>query len=204
MLRSPYLFVLMLVLALPAQAGEEPAAEPQQLAVYEQDCDHEQHGSGRICRAVNLFRKLPPTPKKALGDLFVVKTPPEEPVYKQSAPIYAPKEYVIRRDVGGVIGEYLLRYKALERVHIIVDGHCNSACTLVLGNIDVCATERGYFNFHAAKKLDGSFSPAGTAHIMERYPPKVRVWIADNGGLTEKWIGTKATTFLPLCKEQPI
>jgi hypothetical protein len=35
-----------------------------------------------------------------------------------------------------------------------VDGGCNSACTLVLGNADVCSTDRGFFYFHAALKDD--------------------------------------------------
>lgn len=110
--------------------------------------------------------------------------------------------YVIRKDFGGLIGEYLLRYRALENTPIIVDGECNSACTLVLANPYVCATDRGFFNFHAAYDIDTKLPrPASTALLWARYPAKVQEWITAHGGLTTKWIGTKAITFLPQCKE---
>jgi hypothetical protein len=37
--------------------------------------------------------------------------------------------------------------------------------------------------------------------LMAAYPQKLKDWISSKGGLTEKWIGAKATMFLPLCKE---
>src|SRR6516225_5360051 len=44
-------------------------------------------------------------------------------------------DYRIRKDYGGFIDQYKLKYAAIrdrgERV--IIDGACNSACTLVLG-----------------------------------------------------------------------
>jgi hypothetical protein len=51
-------------------------------------------------------------------------------------------------------GQALIGNAELKRTHIIVDGGCNSACTLVLGNADVCSTDRGFFYFHAALKDD--------------------------------------------------
>ena len=61
------------------------------------------------------------------------------------------KDYVIRNDKGGIIFIYVVGYAELKHTHIIVDGGCNSACTLVLGNADVCSTDRGFFYFHAAR-----------------------------------------------------
>jgi hypothetical protein len=113
-----------------------------------------------------------------------------------------PPPYVIRKDFGGVIGPYLLKYKALEWTPIIIDGECNSACTLVLANKHVCATDRGFFYFHGAKDtITGVPRAEGTAELWKRYPSQVRDWITAHGGLTTKWIGAKATVFLPLCKE---
>jgi hypothetical protein len=72
----------------------------------------------------------------------------------------------------------------------------------VLGQPDVCATPRGYFNFHAAHILEtGGPAPAATELLMNTYPEHVRAWINANGGLTKEWMGVKATVFLPLCKE---
>jgi hypothetical protein len=109
------------------------------------------------------------------------------------------KDFVIRSDKGGALGVYVTGYAELKRTHIIVDGGCSSACTLVLVNADVCTTAKGFFNFHAATTLNGDPAPGSTAYLMKVYPPRVRDWINANGGLTSEWIGTKATTFLPLC-----
>jgi hypothetical protein len=46
------------------------------------------------------------------------------------------KDYVIRNDKGGIIFIYVVGYAELKHTHIIVDGECASACTLVLGNFD--------------------------------------------------------------------
>ena len=85
---------------------------------------------------------------------------------------------VLRGEDGGSIDGYIARFKLLENTHIIIDGDCNSACTMVLGNRDVCSTERGRLNFHHASNGDtGRPSPAGTAQLMARYPLNVREWM---------------------------
>jgi hypothetical protein len=103
------------------------------------------------------------------------------------------KDYVIRNDRGGVVGIYVTGYAELEHTHIIVDGGCRSACTLVLGNADVCSTDRGFFYFHAASHADL------TTYFMTKYPQKVRDWITARGGLTRDWIGVHGHVFLPKC-----
>ena len=64
-------------------------------------------------------------------------------------------DYRITRDVGGRIDLYKIRYAKLrdsgERV--IIDGICNSACTLVLGIVPhnrICVTPRAQLGFHQA------------------------------------------------------
>ena len=102
--------------------------------------------------------------------------------------------YTITRDIGGVIGIYLAHYKWLKDTHIIVDGLCNSACTLVLANKDVCVTEKAWFGFHLAS------NEAGTAILMNAYPAHVKAWIAAHGGLTTKVIFAHGYELLPRCK----
>ena len=61
----------------------------------------------------------------------------------------------ITRDHGGYVDQYKARYAKLrdsgERV--IIDGICNSACTLVLGIVPlnrICVTPKASLGFHQA------------------------------------------------------
>ena len=101
----------------------------------------------------------------------------------------------ITRDHGGYVEEYKARYKRIrdsgERV--VIDGICNSACTLVLGIVPmnkICATPRASLGFHQAY-YDKAFtfgikatSAAGTYDLMSYYPDAVKDWIRRSGGLT--------------------
>ena len=104
-------------------------------------------------------------------------------------------DYRITRDHGGLVDDYKARYAAIrdgdERV--IIDGICNSACTLVLGIVPlsrICVTPRASLGFHQAyydKSLTFGVkvtSYAGTADLMSYYPDTVKDWIRRNGGLT--------------------
>jgi hypothetical protein len=104
-------------------------------------------------------------------------------------------DYRITRDFGGLVDEYKARYTAIrdrgERV--VIDGICNSACTLVLGIVPlnrICVTPRASLGFHQAY-YDKRFtmgmkvtSYAGTADLMSYYPETVKDWISRHGGLT--------------------
>ena len=64
-------------------------------------------------------------------------------------------DYRITRDHGGLVDEYKAKYAMIrdrgERV--IIDGICNSACTLVLGIVPlnrICVTPRASLGFHQA------------------------------------------------------
>ena len=104
-------------------------------------------------------------------------------------------ELHITRDHGGYVEEYKAKYKRIrdrgERV--VIDGICNSACTLVFGIVPInriCVTPRASLGFHQAY-YDKSFtfgikvtSYEGTSDLMSYYPRPVKEWISRNGGLT--------------------
>lgn len=101
----------------------------------------------------------------------------------------------ITRDHGGYVEEYKVKYKRIrdrgERV--IIDGICNSACTLVFGIVPmnkICVTPRASLGFHQAY-YDKAYtfgikvmSSEGTSDLMSYYPQPVKNWISRNGGLT--------------------
>jgi hypothetical protein len=101
----------------------------------------------------------------------------------------------ITRDHGGYVEEYKARYKRIRETgqRVIIDGICNSACTLVLGIVPmnkICVTPRASLGFHQAY-YDKAFtfgikvtSLEGTSDLMSYYPDSVKDWIRRNGGLT--------------------
>jgi hypothetical protein len=101
----------------------------------------------------------------------------------------------IRRDHGGYVEEYKAKYKRIRdrKERVIIDGICNSACTLVFGIVPmnkICVTPRASLGFHQAY-YDKAFtfgikvtSTEGTSDLMSYYPDTVKNWIRRNGGLT--------------------
>src|SRR6516164_7734679 len=62
-------------------------------------------------------------------------------------------DYRIRKDYGGFLDQYKLKYAAIRDSgkQVIIDGVCNSACTLVLGIVPlnrICVTPRASLGFH--------------------------------------------------------
>ena len=106
--------------------------------------------------------------------------------------------YRIRRDHGGEVEKYKVKYREIVENgdRVIIDGICNSACTLVLGIVPknkVCVTPRASLGFHEAyTQANWPFggakiaSTSGTRDLMSYYPDPVLEWIARNGGLTPK------------------
>ncbi len=104
-------------------------------------------------------------------------------------------ELHITRDHGGYVEEYKAKYKRVREKgeRVIIDGICNSACTLVLGIVPmnkICVTPRASLGFHQAY-YDKAFtfgikvtSAEGTSDLMAYYPDAVKDWIRRNGGLT--------------------
>ena len=101
----------------------------------------------------------------------------------------------ITRDHGGYVEEYKEKYARIRDHHerVIIDGICNSACTLVFGIVPmnkICVTPRASLGFHQAY-YDKAFtfgikvtSTEGTSDLMSYYPDSVKDWIRRNGGLT--------------------
>ena len=101
----------------------------------------------------------------------------------------------ITRDHGGYVEEYKAKYQRVRdrKERVIIDGICNSACTLVFGIVPmnkVCVTPRASLGFHQAY-YDKAFtfgikvtSSEGTSDLMSYYPQPVKDWIRRNGGLT--------------------
>ena len=101
----------------------------------------------------------------------------------------------ITRDHGGYVEEYKAKYARIrdrdERV--IIDGICNSACTLVFGIVPmnkICVTPRASLGFHQAY-YDKAFtfgikvtSAEGTSDLMFYYPVTVKDWIRAMAGST--------------------
>jgi hypothetical protein len=106
----------------------------------------------------------------------------------------AAAELRITRDLGGLVDEYKAKYARVKAKgeRVVIDGTCNSACTLLLGLVPlnrICVTPRASLGFHQAyydKRWTAGVrvtSIAGTAELMSVYPPSVKKWINRHGGL---------------------
>jgi hypothetical protein len=106
----------------------------------------------------------------------------------------ASADYRVTRDHGGLVETYKARYYRLrdrgERV--VIDGICNSACTLVLGIVPlnrICVTPRASIGVHEAyidKRWTAGIrvaSSSGTSDLLSYYPPPLKDWIKRQGGL---------------------
>ena len=94
----------------------------------------------------------------------------------------------ITRDHGGYVTEYKAKYERIRdrKERVIIDGICNSACTMVFGIVPmnkVCVTPRASLGFHQAY-YDKAFtfgikvtSSEGTSDLMSYYPRPVKDWI---------------------------
>jgi hypothetical protein len=103
----------------------------------------------------------------------------------------------IGEDRGGRIGTYVDRYQDVRSSGemVIIDGLCASACTIVLGAIPhdkICVTSHAALGFHAAWDMDDSgraiTNPEATHMLYSMYPPPVKKWINQRGGLTQRMI----------------
>ena len=116
----------------------------------------------------------------------------------------------ISDDRGGQIGDYLAKFHALRENgdRVMIDGTCASACTMLLGVIPrnrICVTPRAVLAFHSAwtPTSEGEqISSAGNYYLWSNYPPAVRKWIIQHGGLHSRIIylsGAELTAMYPRC-----
>jgi len=118
----------------------------------------------------------------------------------------------ITSDPGGQIGPYLENLASLRSSgeHVVIDGPCLSACTMVLGIIPryhLCVTPRARLGFHSAWRPDEAGRPVvsrdGTQLLMTVYPQSVRNWIARRGGLSPHMMyltGRELASMYPACQ----
>jgi hypothetical protein len=126
------------------------------------------------------------------------KTPPVSALY-------------IHYDSGGQIGSYLSKYSAVRTSgqHVIIDGTCASACTMLLGAVPrnrICVTKNAVLAFHSAWSLTLTgvhASRPGTLYLWAHYPDGVRHWISRHGGLRPETISMRwpeVATLFPVCR----
>jgi hypothetical protein len=121
-------------------------------------------------------------------------------------------ELRILNDPGGEVSSYLRTFYEMRASgeRIVIDGPCLSACTLLTGIVPrdhVCVTNRAVLGFHAASyynDVSRSLVPtrAGTRLVMRLYPPEIRAWINQHGGLSPQLItmrGRDLAAFYPPC-----
>jgi len=118
----------------------------------------------------------------------------------------------ITSDPGGQIGPYLENLASIANSgeHVVIDGPCLSACTMVLGMIPrdhLCVTPRARLGFHTAWIPDEAGHPVvsrkGTELLMEVYPQPVRHWIDRRGGLSPHMMflsGRELVSMYPACR----
>src|SRR6202035_787262 len=115
-----------------------------------------------------------------------------------AAPSIASAEIRIVDDPGGEVFSYIRKFESVRTSgeHIVIDGPCLSACTLLTGIVPrdhVCVTQRAVLGFHAASFYDDasrSLVPTreGSRVVMRYYPSDIRSWIDRHGGLTPQLI----------------
>lgn len=118
----------------------------------------------------------------------------------------------ISSDPGGNVASYVGKYLQIRESgqHVVIDGPCLSACTLVTGIVPrdrICVTNRAVLGFHAASFYDDvrqSYVPtrAGSSQVMRLYPADIRHWIMRHGGLTPHMIelrGLELATRYKIC-----
>jgi hypothetical protein len=111
--------------------------------------------------------------------LFVVLLPFTGPASAQTVDI---SDYH-----GGLISAYQNQWSTLaaQGVKVRIVGPCVSACTLVLSYVpreNICVMPNAYLGFHWAT------TAFHTQELWSAYPPDIRQWIYQRGGLTDQMI----------------
>ena len=98
---------------------------------------------------------------------------------------------------GGVAASYADFFRQVRKSgkRVVIDGPCESACTLVLNIVPrnrICVTRRAVLGFHAPAFVDRdgrvTRTTAATRAVAASYPPAVRAWIRRKGGLRNDFI----------------
>ena len=89
----------------------------------------------------------------------------------------------ITGDYGGLVYWYQLKWEKLASrgVDVRIVGPCLSACTVLVGYIPrerICVTSNGSLGFHMATENSVTY------RLLTIYPPDIRSWIDQHGGLS--------------------
>jgi hypothetical protein len=116
---------------------------------------------------------------------------------------------VITADKGGNIDWYESKFFGAENSNTrwVVDGYCNSACTMVLGTGRVCATPRAQFGFHAGYYEYPVFGkviePQPTNQMYQHYPDNVKDWVTAHHAMDQITMTMmrqpEVATYVPSC-----
>jgi hypothetical protein len=92
---------------------------------------------------------------------------------------------------GGLINAYQNQWATLaaQGVRVRIVGPCVSACTVLLSYVprqNICVTRNAYLGFHWATIA------FHTQELWSAYPPDIRQWISQHGGLTDQMIWLQA------------
>lgn len=89
---------------------------------------------------------------------------------------------------GGSVPAHYHRFKLMaesnSKVEILDD--CASACTIIVTQIakqNLCFGPHATLKFHQARYADGDPATAVTENLYNNYPPEIRRWIDERGGL---------------------
>ncbi|WP_439357818.1 hypothetical protein [Bradyrhizobium sp. DASA03007] len=98
---------------------------------------------------------------------------------------------VIKNDPGGVIVDFVRKYSDIRDSNeiVVVDGECDSACTLFLGIVprkNYCITPNAKLGFHTASekstnrltgKIRYTHAPEFSALMWNLYPARIRTFL---------------------------
>ena len=117
---------------------------------------------------------------------------------------------VITSDEGGNISTYESKFFGAgnDNTRWVVDGYCNSACTMVLGTGRVCATPRAQFSFHAGYYEYFVFwkviKPQPTYQMYQHYPDDVKNWVDAHHAMDQIALTMmrqpEVATYVPSCR----
>ena len=94
-------------------------------------------------------------------------------------------------DHGGLLSTYQNQWATLasQGVRVRIVGPCVSACTVLVGYIprqNICVMPNAYLGFHWAS------TAFHTQELWSSYPPDIRQWVSQHGGLTNQLIWLQA------------
>ena len=92
---------------------------------------------------------------------------------------------------GGLLSTYQTQWSTLAArgVKVRIVGPCVSACTILVGYIprnNICVMPNAYLGFHWAT------TDFHTQEMWSFYPPDIRQWISQRGGLTSQMLWLQA------------